>query len=512
MSDFHVGAPIEGIGFTQFYGNSFMCNLLDDLEITDDPIIRILLVGSADPRNVIYTACRKLCNPKFASKKIEFYVFEQSIEVIARHATLLSLVNDSNLSTRERVEMFLSIYGNALIREKEEEYISKAAKSLIKTLTSCPSQYDRSDQLSSCDTPHPYLDFSTMRFAQRDQLEEHLSFYFAKSQFDVESLRDHRQRGFYRLRYSVRKNLLDSYFHSVASKTCDILHWKEFKDFGVSGVAFETRLGSYCKANKTFASRLQCQQKTQVNGLTSLTSPGGGRLGVLQSGTESINGLGFWGDIVNGPFVGLAAGCLNPEDKDRLWRIAGRERRLCAYDIADYNLYSLLVEEWRLGCETKEEREFPYANPLDSMRRVGQIQDLPTSDQFDLLVPLKGFQSATVKFLTGDLVSAISKSPEFHVAFFGAMAAGCCISSDSVAAISDHMKHGSKILVETMQSQVLLDGAAKRNFRRKVREGLAVAGWIDAAVSKDAELGLAVHELADLELNDVSILRFARKS
>lgn len=53
---------------------------------------------------------------------------------MARNLFFLLLIHVSNLSLRELMELFLDIYGNALIREKSAKFIDLLIPELIKLL------------------------------------------------------------------------------------------------------------------------------------------------------------------------------------------------------------------------------------------------------------------------------------------------------------------------------------------------------------------------------------------
>ena len=46
--------------------------------------------------------------------------------------------------------------------------------------------------------------------------------------FDVDSLRDHRMRGFYEDRYDARKNLVDWDYNAAVREVASIIHFKQF--------------------------------------------------------------------------------------------------------------------------------------------------------------------------------------------------------------------------------------------------------------------------------------------
>ena len=54
---------------------------------------------------------------------MHIYFHEKTLENIARAALLLTVLSETGLSSRERMEMFLDFYGNLMIRDRSNEYL-----------------------------------------------------------------------------------------------------------------------------------------------------------------------------------------------------------------------------------------------------------------------------------------------------------------------------------------------------------------------------------------------------
>lgn len=109
----------ESIGFVHFWGISPPINVIDYQY--EDKTLNILLAGTSDIRHILKTVadnCRSE-NPK----ELHFYFYETSKELISRLVLLLQVLHLSFLSYRERMELFLDIFGNNLYREKTQKYI-----------------------------------------------------------------------------------------------------------------------------------------------------------------------------------------------------------------------------------------------------------------------------------------------------------------------------------------------------------------------------------------------------
>ena len=73
-------------------------------------------------------------------------------------------------------------------------------------------------------------------------------------EFDVVRLRDERLRRFYGNRYDVRKNVLEWDYTMELLEIASIVHKIHFRDWRMTGIAFEVRDSSYNTPNRTMSS------------------------------------------------------------------------------------------------------------------------------------------------------------------------------------------------------------------------------------------------------------------
>lgn len=139
----------DAIGFIQFWGLSPARDLIGDAETLVPDVssgsssattteqnasgeaaqdsgrslsYNVLVSGGADVRHVLKTAS-KLYEKGWASKReVTFYLHDQQAEVAARHILFLHIINNRRLTPRDRAELFLSLYGNSLVRERDAKY------------------------------------------------------------------------------------------------------------------------------------------------------------------------------------------------------------------------------------------------------------------------------------------------------------------------------------------------------------------------------------------------------
>lgn len=473
----------DGVGFVALWGNSPALDLaadtqypilppkLDESAAADEPL-NVLISGAADIRHVLKTVARASRNGD--ERPLHFFVHETHNEVLARHMLFLLLLTNKKIPARERAEMFLSIYGNTLVREKDSEWVHDQVPEMLNMISSQSS--------------HPVasvLDFSSLKFKDRDEVTEVFQGWRKTQPFDVESLRDQRLRGYYRGRYDYKTNLMDWDYHNGVKGVHPIIHYQHFKEFGLTGIAFETRLASYATPNRTMATYQEAKSKTK--------------------GT-SILVRGFWADIVNPPFYAFGVDAQG-EDKARLFKRSNDQYRENSVSISVFNVQGLIQEmetgvPLRLPAEREAENIFPYESPLE---RISKVEELQEDDGPVEIAEI--FKRVKVSLIGGDLADTLKKSKfakKFHRAFFGNLAVGPLFreaelmdaDGTNVRAGTDPMLElppedfGSRsgvvagamadnavVVCDSFQMQCHFNGQTKLGYRRRMHETAHRLGW-----------------------------------
>lgn len=477
----------DGVGFIAFWGNSPARDLAGDKTMIPDHILaaetaveeplNILLSGACDLRHVLSTIAH--AQRTQSKRPIHFYLHDNSVETLARHVLFLYLLTDQRMPARERAEVFLSLYGNTLVRERDETYLNDAVAEILNIISG------QSEHAVS-----RLIDFSTLKYKDRDEMAEMVQGWLTKHPFDIETLREQRLRGYYRSRYDYRVNLMDwDYHNGIKNGVAPIIHWQHFKEFGKSGVAFETRLGVYKQPNRTLASYQQARSKTK--------------------GT-TIAVRGFWGDILNPPYMAFGIEA-DPQDHPRLFKFANDQYRNNAADIAVFNVQALLQEidtgfALHLPAESEKESTFPYESPLE---RIEKVQEVWEEDKTAGPMPLaEAYSRVRVALMTGDVNDMLKKSKfkqRFARAFFGNLAVATLFrdaglmdedsnpvrgtdlmkpfppedfgSKAGASAIAGSLADGAVVIIESFKYQCHFDGKAKLGYRHRVAETAHRLGW-----------------------------------
>lgn len=189
--------------------------------------------------------------------------------------------------------------GNTMLRERTAHYVAARAREL-RTL------------LSREEGPlAAHVDLGHLKMRERDAVEAALATYLHNVEFDAERLRDERLRAFYGERYDVRRNVLDWDYSMGLVETAPIVHRVHFREWRMSGMAYEVRDAAYDSPNRTLASAAAGRQKG-----------------------ASVLKRGFWGDVVNTPYGALGAECAD----GRFFAKRGDQMVKTACDVAYYNV------------------------------------------------------------------------------------------------------------------------------------------------------------------------------
>mmetsp|Transcript_139864 Transcript_139864/g.389777 ORF Transcript_139864/g.389777 Transcript_139864/m.389777 type:complete len:603 (+) Transcript_139864:62-1870(+) len=467
-----------------------------------EDVVSVLISGGADIRHVVKSLARWRAN----GRRLRLFLHESHHEALARHFLFLQVINNTALPVRERMELFLSLYGNTLVRERDTTYVEEIAPEFIELITDNSS--------------HPLagvIDLTHLKFKDRDAFQEIFKGWLKDVPFDVEAMREQRCRGYYRERYDHRKNLFDFDYQSHIKPKAGIISWYHYKEFCFTGVAFETRLASYNVPNRTLASYTE---------------------GVDRTKGTTVQVRGFWGDIINSPYHAFGT-TTEAEDRSRLFKISGGMYRHTETDVAEFNLSSFLGEmetgqRLHLPPERPEEHMYPYASPLEEMRAADKVQEVAEAaaeakaaaaakasagrrrgarrTDWPPLVP--AFEGVEVIPLAGDLRDVLKKPKYrglFHRAFIGSMAMMPWLEEFGItkggedpfrskegtrirkpprleapelfgkkraeSVLATAMADGAEVVFETMKYQAHFDAMMRLGYRHRVAQVGHLAGW-----------------------------------
>ncbi|TPX58987.1 hypothetical protein PhCBS80983_g02762 [Powellomyces hirtus] len=241
----------------------------------------------------------------------QFVVVEPQITNVARTIVLLdTLLEKSEAGTEDKIDTFLELYGNLLVREQTVSHLVARATHYINRIA---------DDTIIPICPNVTISMKHLKFREKDDLSATLNFYRSPKPFDVRNMWDERLRHYYGLRYDVRESVIDWDWNMKMKEKAPTIDAISFSEFRLKGMAFPIRQANPVDPNRTMAT------------VTQLTDPASG-LGIPK--------WGIFSDIAVGPFCPFG---LDHEDK-KLLREANGKRVSSVRDIVSQTIRGLLWE------------------------------------------------------------------------------------------------------------------------------------------------------------------------
>lgn len=108
---------VNQIGHVQYWGMSPAANVLQHLQsATPERPVRILMSGCSDVRHILKTLCDIDAEGSGSFGSIEVYFHETNKELLCRCLLLLHVLHETALNFDERIELFLDLFGNAMVK------------------------------------------------------------------------------------------------------------------------------------------------------------------------------------------------------------------------------------------------------------------------------------------------------------------------------------------------------------------------------------------------------------
>ena len=270
----------------------------------------VLLVNSHDPRHIVHTICQSFRSSTQEQKmKMNFFVLEPFVEQVGRYMLLLNVILDESFGLQEKVETFLEVYGNSMLRNPTAEFVAAQSEKFIKAVT----------DLELCSQLFPIYDLSLLKHKERDYLEGTFKFWRAADNrnFEIHKMWEFRNREYLGARFDVKENAYDwDRIMKLGERGAAIIQKAEYESFRSKGIAFESRSGDYVIPNR------------------SVSSP----VVVTDAKADRVMKRGYFGDIVTGPFISFGA----ESDNQDLFKKANNVYVNSSLDVTTYNLQQLL--------------------------------------------------------------------------------------------------------------------------------------------------------------------------
>lgn len=298
-----------------------------------------------------------------------------------------------------------------------------------------------------------------------DALEVVLKSWGDTTAFDVERLREDRVRALHGQRYDSRVGQVDWDYQQGIKPQASIVHFKQYRAWRETGVAFEFGDQEYTKPNRSMASYAKGKQQ----GLSKLRR-------------------GFWGDVQVGPYFAFGLECAetNQHAAD-LFQVLNRgtgteQHRHTAVHVAVFNLVS-----WMHEIETGT--PYKMTKPHDVYSGLQRPVD-PAAYATQAAHSVMGLKErASVTLLTGDSFQAVLGKKDKYAAKFHFV----WLSNHHAHLVADPILRKvcaptAAVAVESARNMVMVDTEQRLLLATKVASLAASAGFRPAAAPVPAAL------------------------
>jgi len=441
----------DGWGTATLWGFSPAIDFQDDVishhskdvseEEEDLEVINILMIGAGDCRHILKTMAQRGRHKK---RKIHIYIVENNFELIGRHLLLLTLALEplKKIGLQEKVDLFMELYGNTLIRNTTMNYLEEKSNLFIEMIT----------DLDYADERMPTINLSQLKFKERDSLENLFKFWRTRTSenFNIINLWDNRLRKYLSRRYDCRNGSFDwdlmmklhEYGANMINKT-EYLRWRE------KGIAFETREGIYNQINKSLA--------TEVT--------------MISHNSERVSYRGYYGDMVTGPYIAFG---VDSADEEVLKTANGKPIH-SATSITSHNLLSLFYE---LATQEAYKGSSEVAEDIKKM----EVDDKDDDEEFVKKAGSREFyapipcEEVCVHFLPGSSFGQLHERRKFK-SFFNHV----FVSASMAVALQPNLKEiispKATLTVELVKYILDLSKDKVKNFEERITEMAAQVGF-----------------------------------
>ena len=86
---------------------------------------------TCDLRHILKSISDIVPMKKSRKHKLNIWIHEKEFGCLARDLLFLTIICETSLSKRERMELFIDLYSNCLIRDKTDQYMQGVLNELI---------------------------------------------------------------------------------------------------------------------------------------------------------------------------------------------------------------------------------------------------------------------------------------------------------------------------------------------------------------------------------------------
>nr|XP_053654015.1 uncharacterized protein LOC128703400 [Cherax quadricarinatus] len=360
---------MHGHGLFNWWGFSPPVDLINYIHsegwCTGGDDVQVVMAGAGDPRHLLLTLARWRSNN--SNCRLRVYVLEAQVEVYARLLLLMDASLQEGMGTRERSTLLLDLWANLYLRPNSRSYLELTARRLSISVTDAAQFPVLLGVISA----------GKLKYRERDAIEAVCRTWYTltHTQYDPALCWDVRLRNLLKTRYDTRQGEADWAWYMRLSHRIQHLH---LTPQGQGTAAAPQGQGTTAAPQGQGTAAAPQGQGTAA--APQGTPPGDGYVAVgsgwgheflkwrgsghaftvgtdaapllpntslasvvtVCEGMKKHRRLGYWGDLLTGPFPALALA----SNDSRISITHNGTSKYSGSEVAQWNLESLLEELW----------------------------------------------------------------------------------------------------------------------------------------------------------------------
>ncbi|XP_050716452.1 dynein axonemal assembly factor 3-like [Eriocheir sinensis] len=323
-------------------------------------VVQVAVVGAGDPRHLLLSLARKN-----TGRRLRVFILEAHVEVYARLLLLLGSSLQMGLGLRERATLLLDLWANLYLRPPSRAYLELMGRRMSMAMTD-EALYPSLLGLVSA---------SRLKYRERDAMDSIFRTWYTlmADQYNPSLSWEVRLRQLLGTRYDHRRAEADWAWHMRLAFRIQKLQTSE----GTDKEGDENTFLSACWGQEFLSWREDGRalalgaEASPTLANTSLAS-----VAVVVEGSKRHRRVGYWGDVLTGPFPALALASADP-------RAAKTQNGYSVHrgsEVALWNMESVLDELWNKYLEEEEEGDTVRENGATGHAQ-GTMDDRPGPEE-----------------------------------------------------------------------------------------------------------------------------------
>ncbi|XP_063875334.1 dynein axonemal assembly factor 3-like [Scylla paramamosain] len=316
----------------------------------DGEVVQVAVVGAGDPRHLLQTLAKRV-----GTKRLRIFILEAYVEVYARLLLLLGASLQIGMGVRERATLLLDLWANLYLRPTSRAYLELVGRRFSMAMTDEALHSNLIGLVSA----------GRLKYRERDAMDAVCRSWFTLSagDYDPSLSWDVRLRQLLKTRYDSRRAEADWAWHMrLAFRTQQlqtaVKEAEDRKEQKGGSTFLSTGWGQEFLTWREDGRALALgAEATPTLPNTSLAS-----VATVMEGSTKHRRIGYWGDVLTGPFPALALASTDP----RAAKAQNNRNAHSGSEVALWNMESLLDELWATYLQETND-DTVYVNTADKL-------------------------------------------------------------------------------------------------------------------------------------------------